>query len=120
MKTIEFTEFTLDNDPQIYRLVYDFNALCDAEAETKENLLQYVFVIGKPSAIFITAAQQRAMLYALLKPGHPQVLLKEAGELLSRDTKRVADAMVRALGIESEESDDEPKSGADAQEAQSA
>jgi hypothetical protein len=28
--------------------------------------------------------------------------------------------MVRALGIESEESDDEPKSGADAQEAQSA
>ena len=68
--TIEFTEFTLDDDPQVYRLVLrgDFNAICDAEAETKENLLQYVFVIGKPSAIFITSRGSNVDSNALCAP----------------------------------------------------
>lgn len=100
MKPIEFTEFTLDGDPQVYKLAYDFNAICDAELETKENLQQYLFAIGKPSSIFLTALQHRAVLYALLKTAHPQVLLKEAGELLSRDTQKVSETMMRALGID--------------------
>ena len=102
MKAIEFTEFTLDGDPQVYRLAYDFNAICDAEAETQVNLLQFINAVGRPVFVLLTAMQYRAMLYALLKPGHPQVLLKEAGELLSSDTSGVTAAMMRALGAEEE------------------
>jgi hypothetical protein len=95
----EFVEFRLKDDPQVYKLSYDFNAICEAEAAAGCNLIQ-AFLFQAP----LTAVQTRAILFACLKKAHPLVLLTEAGELLSRDMPVVLDALGQAMrGDEQEE-----------------
>ena len=84
-----------------YVLTYDFNALCEAEAETGVNLLQAMSDVRS-----MTAVQLRAMLYAGLKPANPLVLVKEAGELLTKDYAAVMEALIRLFAVaEVEESE---------------
>ncbi|HXI88453.1 MAG TPA: hypothetical protein VNH18_14675 [Bryobacteraceae bacterium] len=90
----DVVSFTLEDDPQIYKLTYDFNAICDAEAVTGCNLLQAQIRLKN-----LSATEVRGLLYACLKPAYPAVLLSEAGDLLSRDLETVSGALAEALGI---------------------
>lgn len=48
----------------------------------------------------MTAVQLRGLVYACLKHAHPQVLLIEAGALLSRDSITVTGALAKVLGAD--------------------
>jgi len=99
----EFVEFRLKDGPQVYKLSYDFNAVCEAEAAAGCNLMQ-AFLLQAP----LTAVQTRAILFACLKKAHPLVLLTEAGELLSRDMPVVLDALGQVLqAMRGEEQEEE-------------
>jgi hypothetical protein len=91
--------FNIAGDPQTYTLTFDFNAICQAEQETGINLLKPLAGAG------ISATETRALLYALLKPAHPLVLLSEAGELLNKHLPTVlaeVGAMLQAAKQEEE------------------
>lgn len=92
---MEFTEFTIEGDPQVYKLAFDVNEICEAEMATGCNLLRPLGGLR-----YATAVDLRALTYAMLKPAHPLVLLKEAGDLLSRDIATVTAAITEALGVD--------------------
>jgi len=83
--------FTLLDDPQVYVLQFDFNAICEAETATGCNLMHALAGGG------ISASETRGLLYACLKASHPEVLLSEAGDLLSRDMSSVLPALSKCL-----------------------
>lgn len=93
--------FTLEDDPTEYRLLFDFNHLCEAESATKLNLMNALALGG------VSAGQTRGLLFACLKTWHPVVELDEVGSLLTRDMPVVLEALSKALesarGIEGEE-----------------
>jgi hypothetical protein len=96
--------FSIEGDPQVYTLTFDFNQICEAEKETGINLLKPLAGAG------ISATETRALLYALLKPAHPLVLLAEAGELLNKDLPTVLSelgAMLKAAQQEQAAEDPE-------------
>lgn len=90
---LEKVTFTLENDPQLYTMVYDFNRVCDAEEMLKENLFH---AISNP--VTMTANQCRGLVFAFLLTAHPKVLVSEAGDLLSRDSNVVTKALGKMLG----------------------
>lgn len=100
---LQFTEFTIEGDKEVYKLAFDFNEICEAETVTSCNLLRVLGALGRA-----TATEVRALLYAMLKPAHPLVLLKEAGELLSKDMGAVTGAISQALGAETPSADPQP------------
>lgn len=79
--------FRLQNDPVEYKLSYDFNVVCDVEEETGCNLLQTL------TGSALNSKLTRGFLYACLKPNHPLVELKEAGDLLTREMSTVLAAL---------------------------
>jgi hypothetical protein len=85
-------KFILEDDPQEYTLAFDFNELSEAEMVGEMNLLA---AIAKWPAL--SCREMRCLLYALLKPAHPAVLLKEAGDLLTRDMTAVYTAVKQVL-----------------------
>jgi hypothetical protein len=94
---LEKVTFTLEGDPVAYTLMYDFNEIAEAEGVTGANLLQAISDMRN-----MTAVQMRGLLYASLKRAHPQVLLVEAGTLLSRDSVTVTKALAKLLGADDE------------------
>ena len=90
---VEPVTFTLGDDPQVYTLIRDINAVCDVEAKTGLNLSVFAFSAG------LTASQERALLFAYLLKAHPKVLLSEAGDLLSRDEDKVLEALGKAMKV---------------------
>jgi hypothetical protein len=88
----EYVEFTIENDPQVYKLAYDFNHMCDTELATGTNLMEPF--LGRSA---MNANQVRGLLTACLKKAHPAVLLIEAGELLSRDLDTVLQALAKTI-----------------------
>jgi hypothetical protein len=92
LETVKFVEFSLDGDPQVYKLAYDFNHLCDTEEAIDCNLMD-PFLGHTP----MNARQTRGILFACLKTAHPLVLLSEAGNLLSRDQATVLRALGKAI-----------------------
>lgn len=90
----EFIVFKIADDPQEYKLCYDFNQLVDAEELTGCNLLAAFMGGGLNAKAF------RALLYACLKTAHPHVLLSEAGDLMSKDRATVMAAVGKVLGGE--------------------
>lgn len=92
MKQPEPITFTLGDEPQVYTLQFDFNALCDAEEVAGCNLMRAV--IGGAE---FTATKARALLFAFLKTAHPKVTLAEAGELFSKDQGVVLTALIKVL-----------------------
>lgn len=81
----------LEIDGVTWRLRYDFNAIAEAEAATGQNLL-----LGMSVAIInaMTAATIRALLFAALRPLHPQATLLDAGALIRLDTlKEIQEAL---------------------------
>lgn len=93
-------KFKLEGDPVEYVLTYDFNEIVDAEAATGCNLFRAM-------SGSMTATEFRALLYACLKTGHPQVLLKEAGDLVSKDRTTVMVALGKVLAGAEEEATEE-------------
>ena len=79
-----------------YRLTFDFNRVCDAEDVVGIHLLR---ALGGPSS----AREMRGLLYALLKTGHPEVTLEEAGSLFTSDPVGATDAVRRCLDGETSE-----------------
>ena len=73
---------TLEIEGEAYRLVFDYNAIADAETLAGCNLLH-----GISASMFgtLSAAQLRGLLYAALKPEQPAITLKEAGDLIRID-----------------------------------
>lgn len=76
---------TFEIDGKKLHLVYDYNAIAEAEAETggTVNLLHGI------SALFLntmSALQLRGLFYAALKPKQPTVTLAEAGSMIRINT----------------------------------
>lgn len=92
----EFVTFKLADDPVEYKLLKDFNKICDAEAETGCNLMRAML------GALTNARELRALLFGCLKTAHPSVLLSEAGDLMDRpDWGVVLTALGKAMGWES-------------------
>lgn len=70
-------------DGQAFRLVYDFNAIADAESAAGCNLLH-----GLSATMLNTmnAAQLRGLFWAALRRHHPGITVQRAGELIRLDT----------------------------------
>lgn len=83
---------TLEIDGQKYELVYDYNAIAEAEVATGGgcNLLHGLMA---PSSM--TAVQMRGLFFAALRTRHEDLSIGEAGRLLRVDT--IAEAL-RAIG----------------------
>ena len=77
MPAVRFTPLKLSGSA--YQLAFKFNALCEAEKLTGENLLQG---LGRLINGGMTAAQYRAVLYASLRMAHPKLTLEDAGDLI--------------------------------------
>lgn len=86
---MEPIEITFEGDAQVYRLSWDFNELCEAEALLGLNLF---------GGAMATALQTRGFLYACLKKAHPVVTVAEAGGLLNKgENAKVLGALTQLL-----------------------
>lgn len=94
-ETKKFKIIRLTDDPQEYRLFYDFNLICDAEQMTGENL-NFTLYGGS-----VSTSQFRAVLFALLRTAH-DVTLKDAGGLLAtlEGRKKFIDAILVLIGAD--------------------
>jgi hypothetical protein len=81
--SLEFVQVQVDD--KTYKLLFDFNALAEAEAITKTNLLtgMWAFLTNRES---MTAVQLRGILYASLRKAHPEMTIDDAGALIRLDT----------------------------------
>ena len=85
-------KFNLGDKAWDYELRFDFNELADAEELAHCNLLATIATWPN-----LSCQQMRALLYALLKPTQPKLLLSDAGELLTQDMPTVYRAIKEAL-----------------------
>lgn len=90
----KFVDFKFEDeqrgDPPVFRLCYDFNYMVKAEEMTGCNLLRAI-------SGGMTSKELRATLWAMLKTGHPDVALEEAGNLMTRDRELVVDKVGEVL-----------------------
>lgn len=73
-------------DAPVFRIGWNFNALCEAEAMTGQNLLQWDFSTA-------SAQKLRGLLYAGLKAVWQDVSIEDAGRLLTRNFGAVCRAL---------------------------
>lgn len=115
------TSAKLTIDGKTYELVYDFNAIAEAERICGANLLHGI------AATFLNtlgAAQMRGMLYAALQPRYPYrpvagdreasgISLADAGRMIRVDTiERIVKALEKAWELSiPEPSPDPPDAG---------
>ena len=83
---------TLEIDGEKYELVYDYNAIAEAEILTG-NSCNLLHGLVAPSSI--SALQLRGLLLASLKPRQPALTMAEAGKLIRLDTIH---SILRAIG----------------------
>lgn len=87
-------EATFEADGQTWRLRFDFNAMADFEAETGKNALQALEGMETGTA---SAQDIRALVWAALRDGHPDVTLRQAGRLVVEGLQAFQKAAVSAL-----------------------
>ena len=92
--TIEFAKLKVDGKE--YRLVYDFNAIAEAEDICGCNLLQGMFRMGGEWS----AKQIRGLLYAALRIAQPEITLEQVGDLVRLDTLvSIPTALIEAYNL---------------------
>ena len=94
-KTVRFTKIEIDGEE--YALAFDFNAIALAESTAGINLLE------KLNLAELNANQLRALFYAALLKGQPQMKLSDAGSLitlqsLSTITAAIGQAWMDSIG----------------------
>lgn len=77
--TVEFSTLLLDGEK--YKLVYNFNAIAEAEENAGCNLLG-----GLENLQNLTAIQLRGLLYAALGVAHPEITVTDAGRMIRLNT----------------------------------
>ncbi len=100
----------LEIDGEKYELVYDFNAIAEAETLCGCNLLHGI------SAMFLntmTALQLRGILYASLQPLQPGFSMDRIGQMIRIDTmpsiyKAIADAWSLSMPAAEKEKSENP------------
>ena len=100
----EVISLKFEGDPIEYKFSFDFNAICDAEAEVDCNLLT-----GMRRPRELTAQQFRGLILAAMKPHHG-VTLEEVGDLMSKHPAEVGEALAKVYGwvvLKQEESAEE-------------
>jgi hypothetical protein len=102
--TVEFTDLTIDETT--YHLVYDFNAIAEAEKLCGIGLLHGIAAVLSSGAV--TAGELRGLLYAALRKAHPKITLSAAGHLVRLDTmpgitNALAGAWIASLPTELQE-----------------
>lgn len=102
----------LEIDGKTYELVYDYNAIAEAEIETGNgvNLLHGIaaFMLRTMSAL-----QLRGIFYAALKPRQPEITMQQAGAMI-RITRMqaISSAITEAWGLAMPEPDPNPPAAA--------
>lgn len=87
--TLQFTELKLGN--KTYQLIFDFDAIAQAERITGMPLLFWVDLNS------VTVERTRAMLYASALKAHPGVTLEEFTPFLRlKYAQRIQEALVKA------------------------
>lgn len=94
--------FAVKGGPWPYTMIYDFNAVADAEPVVGLNLL------GAMATNVRSASQIRGLVYAFLHPANPELTLAEAGTLLAKDYRSVAGALDELINLVNDE-DEDPK-----------
>lgn len=102
----KYIAFTVTGYPQEFRLVKDYNNICDAENVSGCNLFRAMFGLSGMSA-----QEVRALTFACLLDWNPKITLEEVGDLIqasdeSNELGNVLGALGKALGAEE---DDKPK-----------
>jgi hypothetical protein len=102
----------LEIDGRKYELVYDYNAIAEAEIETGNgvNLLHGIaaFMLRTMSAL-----QLRGLLYAALKPRQPEITMQQTGALIRIDTMQAISAAINeAWGLAMPEAEANPPGAA--------
>lgn len=67
-------------DERTYTLKFSIDAICALEAETSKGIIALTTDLQNPEKMTITVARQ--ILWAGLREHHPDITLKEAGELI--------------------------------------
>lgn len=103
---------TLEIDGQAYSLIYDFNAIAEAEALIPDcNLLHGIAAVYRNTW---NARQLRGLFYAALQRAHPQISLTGAGSLIGIDTMpEIRDALLAAYAASLPEAKNPPAAGAE-------
>ncbi|WP_444452572.1 hypothetical protein ACTTAI_16350 [Rhodobacter capsulatus] len=79
---------------KLYSVVVDFNTLADFEAEAKCNAMQrFTELDTKP----LSAGETRALFWAALRDGHPDISIRDAGSLLVSGQDALKTAMQSAM-----------------------
>lgn len=87
-------EAMLVSDGKELTLRYDFDALCAVEDAADKAIGDVLIELSQGSPRLTTV---RALIYGGLREHHPEVTLKEAGELFLSDGPAVSEAMNKAL-----------------------
>jgi hypothetical protein len=73
-------EIAFDVDGKRYTLRYSIDAICSLEAEAGKGMVALIGELQDPSKMSLTLARQ--VLWAGLLEHHPELTVKEAGELI--------------------------------------
>lgn len=92
-------EIAMKYEGKSYRMVLDFNAMCDFEAETGKNALVALEGMERGE---INASDTRALMWAGLRQYHEDMTLPLAGKILSKNI----DAVARAASASMPEGED--------------
>ena len=79
-----------------YRLVCDFNALCEIEAHFNDDIDE---ALTRIDAGHLTLQDQRAVVMALLRHAHPAISLFEAGHVIARYFADIQGGVRRAISL---------------------
>lgn len=73
-------EVSFPVDDKTYILQFTIDAICSLEAENGKGIIGLISELQDPSKVSLTLARQ--MLWAGLQEHHPEITVKEAGELI--------------------------------------
>lgn len=78
-----------------WTLRFDFNALCDFEAETGKNALE--FLEQMDAAAYPSASDMRCLFWCGLRQAHPDATLQDAGRLMGQNPTALTAALDAAM-----------------------
>lgn len=85
-------EVAFDADGKRYVLRYSIDAICQLEAETGKGIVALISDLESPERMSVTLARQ--VLWAGLTEHHPNITVKDAGELIA-----AAGGLVRIVSL---------------------
>ncbi|MDF1801725.1 hypothetical protein [Thalassovita sp.] len=94
------------SDEARWTLRFDFNALCDFEAETGLNALDFIAKVDEGADV--SASHLRTLFWSALAQVHPEASFKDAGRLMSQNPEALSAGLAAGLPDPTENADEAP------------